>query len=442
MRDEILDSIRTATPFTPQAAAGLFAALTAKTSALAPLPLGAEAFAAPVESVVSALSAVASLGLQLRQHATYYQAASEDCAPHGSASMGYEGEHVAQLALRRAASMVPGGVGLQSTPLPEPVESPTEATQSLLATAQLLQASLQQLIRLLGEHPSAHSFRAQSASLQESMDRTKMSLDRELIRGVNAQGRMAVAKAASMAAIDVAQLEGAGAFAQAQNEAAFLRSRLVETQEMLEQAKGEAEQAQQAVAESQQAQQETAAATQQAQQQALAAQNEATQRAIQTTDLAMRHQQLRSQLADLARQDAVSEEGVSPGAPPPLSGAQQAQQAQAAQEQALQAQAAGAEQPAQTAPVQKVAAFLRRLRGLKTATPNLGALVPGAKTTAQELGAALRFKTQQRGAQEMAKALAPHLAAPVKKVAPPPAWVTGQAASLPKPAWLTPPRVG
>lgn len=59
----------------------------------------------------------------------------------------------------------------------------------------------------------------------------------------------------------------------------------------------------------------------------------------------------------------------------------------------------------------------------------MSALVPGAKTTASELGAALRLRTQQRGAQQLAQTLGhvpapganPFMARPA--VAPPPAWV-------------------
>lgn len=58
----------------------------------------------------------------------------------------------------------------------------------------------------------------------------------------------------------------------------------------------------------------------------------------------------------------------------------------------------------------------------------MSALVPGAKTTAGELGAALRLRTQQRGAQQLAQTLG-HTPSPgmnpfnARTVSPPPSWV-------------------
>ena len=65
-----------------------------------------------------------------------------------------------------------------------------------------------------------------------------------------------------------------------------------------------------------------------------------------------------------------------------------------------------------------------------TVATGAAALVPGAHTTAQELGAALRMRAQQRGAQQLAQAMghapvpgASPFMPPRPAIAPPPSWV-------------------
>jgi hypothetical protein len=355
-------------------------------------------FAVPVEQVVGTMAQIVSHELKLQLAYLFYgemlRGLNRDLSEVFD-EIAEDEINDAKYLLRRISVLIPGGVPIPVPPAPAPLHDPQQILEQMIAGEQQAIVLLKALRAQLGENPMKFTVEEMLSEEQSHLDRLWQYMPQDVpakqASGV-AKLAEAMAKLSGVTALrrGVAKLKeldkksSAGAepilvpspgsepieqnllreqqlqAQQSEAEKQDLMVRLQQTQQLVSQHQMAADQANQAAQQaSQQAEQATqlsAVSQQQAMassEAATAAQTQAAAQAEGKMRLSMRIQQLRQQLADLASQDPVAEEGMSHGGAPgpgaPMTQPQMAQQA-AEQEQAAQAEqmAAEQEQAAQT----------------------------------------------------------------------------------------------
>lgn len=259
--------------------------------------------------------------------------------------------------MRRISVLAPGGVQLPPMPTPVPTSDRYEILEQMIAGEQQALISLKALHGMVGDNPMKYTIEAMCSDEQAHLDKLQQFMpstpqDMEVAKLSAAIKLAHRRKRANMegAPEEILAQEQQLALAQAAQEREFLASRVMNAEQVASQATMQAQQLQEQLAQEQATHQQTQAAAEQAQFQAAQAQEQvmvAEQNAAQQAEgkmrMALRIQQLRQNLANLAAADPVEEEGLGfgqqagPGitpmqAQPPQTMVQQ--QEQAAQEQA------------------------------------------------------------------------------------------------------------
>jgi rubrerythrin len=277
----------------------------------------------------------------------------------------------AKYLLRRISVLMPGGVPIPIPPSPVPLADPIQILHQMIAGEQQAIVLLKALHSQMGENPMKYTVESMLSEEQEHLDKLwqfmpagvpsqqppmpmmaamppgqKMASAFKLARRKMAQEGMAVPPPGAEPIEAYVQREHQLSLAQSEAEKQDLMARLAQSQQMALQSQAAAEQANMAA---QQSAQQASMAGQQAaaqQQAAQAAQMAATQAQAQAASeaegkmrLSVRISQIRQQLANLASQDPVTEEGLST-----LTPQQQQAQAQAQATQQMAAQQMAAEQ--------------------------------------------------------------------------------------------------
>jgi bacterioferritin (cytochrome b1) len=328
-------------------------------------------FAAPVEDVVNTMVSLVGIEMKLQLAYLYYaemiRGPGRDELSELFQELAEEEAADASYFLRRISVLTSGqGVPMPPVPAPQPLADRESILKQLLAYEQQAIVFLKVLRQQLGDNPMKFTVEEMLTEEQEHIDRLWQHMPEAAPTKVAAAMRRIKAAAAADVVAGAQALPAAPEVVIQQQQADLQqlmaeREHLVATAQHLEEtAHQNAAAAESAGAEVQQAQQQAQMVQQQAQQaqmqaqqateQAAASEENAAQQAEAKMRLAMRIQQFRQQMADLAASDPVGEEGLAFGeqaaAGSPQTQQQQQQQAQAEAEE----QQAQVEQAAQVDP--------------------------------------------------------------------------------------------
>lgn len=333
-------------------------------------------FAVPLDQVVTTMAQLVSHEMKLQLAYIYYaemlRGLNRDLSEVFDEIAEQEIEDAKYL-LRRISVLMPGGVEVPVAPSPVPLADPQQILEQMISGEQQAIVLLKALRSMMGENPMKFTVEEMLSEEQEHLDRLWQFMPIDVPEKQASQAKIAAAvaflrrKVGAAAQPPVVPAPGAEPIEhyllreqqlqlqQGQAETQDMAIRLQQTQDLAAQHQMAAEQAN---ATAQQSAQQAEMATQQAaqlQQQvtastelATSAQADAAAQADAKMRLSMRIQQIRQQLADIASQDPVAEEGLAAGvgqAGPggPVTPQQQAEQ-QAAEQEAQQAEAMAQEQ--------------------------------------------------------------------------------------------------
>lgn len=327
-------------------------------------------FAAPVEDVINSMVNLVGIEMKLQLAYLYYAEMVRGPGRHELAEffleLAKDEAEDASYLLRRIAVLTSGqGVAMPPIPSPQPFSDRESILKQLIAYEQQAIVFLKVLRQQLGENPMKFTVEEMLSEEQSHIDKLWQHMPEAPKTKVAAAMRQLKLAAADVAA-GVQALPAAPEVV-VQHQQAELAQLMAEREHLLataqhlegvahqnaaaaESAGAEAQQAQQQAQAVQQQAQEAQMQAQQATEQAAASEENAAQQAEAKMRLAMRIQQFRQQMADMASTDPVAEEGLGfgeqAGAGSPMTQTQQMQQEQAAaEEQQAQVEQAAAVDP-------------------------------------------------------------------------------------------------
>lgn len=341
-------------------------------------------FAVPTEQVVASLVNLASHKLKAQAAYLFYGETLRGLSREGLQEFfadRAEGDAKdVKYFSRRVSMLVPGGAQIPVPPMPTPLQGAQEILNQLITIEQQGIILLKHLRAMVGGNPMKFTVEEMLSEEQDHVDQLWQYMPEEAsTRGDKLANAAKIARHKLSASVNdappppgpntvvvpapgtepveqyMAREQGL-ALQQAQAEAAHHAQRAAQLEEAVVANQAQAQQATAAAQQAAAQAQETGMQLQQAQAETMQAQQVAQQEAEQAAAqaegkmrLAIRVQQFRQQLADIASQNPVEEEGLAMGAEAgpgaPLTAAQQQQQAAEEQQMAAQQQGAAITDP-------------------------------------------------------------------------------------------------